>query len=172
MPESTSARYVLCIRAAARGGAVAEAQRRPSLRAMGTPVGGGSRCGRSAAGNETSLLPKDRARARARANTHTPTHTHTHNTHARTQIHTYIHTHTAFPSELHTAFPDKNDLHAMTVITDKYRCYLPVHPPPVVSIPTELQYQWYPKLCLKYTYVAIPMHKVLQSHGILLYLYV
>ena len=86
---------------------------------------------------------------RSRARKHTHTYAHTHNTHARTHIHIYIiHTHTAFPSELHTAFPDKNDLHAMTVITDKYRCYLPVYPPPVVSIPTELQY---PKLCLKYT---------------------
>ena len=56
--------------------------------------------------------------ALARAQTHTHLRTHTHNTHARTHIHIYIiHTHTAFPSELHTAFPDKNDLHAMTVIT-------------------------------------------------------
>ena len=54
--------------------------------------------------------------ALARAQTHTPTHTHTHNAHARTQIHTYIHTYTH--SVPQRAFPDKNDLHAMAVITE------------------------------------------------------
>ena len=118
MPEITSARYVLCIRAAARGGAVAEAQRRPSLRAM-------VRLSEVEVDAVDQLRAHERdvvvakgpcTRSRARKHTHLRTHTHTTHTHEHKYTHTYIHTQRS-PASCTQRSPTRT-IYTMTVITE------------------------------------------------------